>query len=151
MIQIDGAFGEGGGQVLRTALGLSLATGKAFRIENIRGRRKNSGLLRQHLTAVKAAVEISGADAEGVEMRSSALTFQPGRVKPGTYRFAVGSAGSATLVFQAVLPGLLMAAAKSTDAFELVFEGGTHNPFAPPFDFLAESFLPLLRKMGAVI
>jgi RNA 3'-terminal phosphate cyclase (ATP) len=147
MLKIDGAFGEGGGQVLRTALGLSLVTGKGFRIENIRAGRKKPGLMRQHLTAVQAAAEISGAEVDGAEMRSMQLTFVPGRVKPGSYRFAVGTAGSATLVFQTVLPGLLTGGGAS----ELIFEGGTHNPMAPPYDFLAEAFLPLLKEMGAVL
>ncbi len=144
MIRIDGSFGEGGGQILRTSLSLSLATGKAFRIDNIRAGRERSGLLRQHLTAVLAAAEISGAKVEGASMGSAWLTFEPGEVKPGEYRFAVGTAGSATLVFQTVLPALMIASGPS----RLTLEGGTHNPAAPPYDFLARTFLPLIARMG---
>jgi RNA 3'-terminal phosphate cyclase (ATP) len=147
MIVIDGSFGEGGGQILRTSLGLALFTGKAFKIENIRAGRKKPGLLRQHLTAVKAAQEISLARVSGAEMKSRALEFYPGKIKPGNYRFAVGTAGSSTLVLQTILPALLTGEGE----WDITFEGGTHNPFAPPFDFLQESFFGLLEKMGAVI
>jgi RNA 3'-terminal phosphate cyclase (ATP) len=144
MISIDGSFGEGGGQILRTALGLSLVTGKPFRIEKIRAGRERPGLLRQHLTAVQAAARIGGAVAGGASIGSQELTFTPGKVTPGDYSFAVGSAGSATLVLQTVLPALVTASAPTT----LRLEGGTHNPWAPPFDFLQKSFLPLLGRMG---
>src|SRR6185436_4161528 len=144
MLTIDGSFGEGGGQILRTALSLSLVTGKPFRIDNIRARRKNPGLLRQHLTAVNAATEISHAEVTGAGIGSRELTFAPGSVESGDYAFAVGTAGSTTLVLQTVLPALLIANGKS----QLILEGGTHNPFAPPFDFLAQAFLPLVNRMG---
>jgi RNA 3'-terminal phosphate cyclase (ATP) len=144
MITIDGSFGEGGGQILRTALALSLVTGKPFCIENIRAGRKNPGLLRQHLTAVNAAIEISRAEVTSATIGSRALTFAPGSVVAGNYAFAVGTAGSTTLVLQTVLPVLLVAGGKS----RLILEGGTHNPFAPPFDFLERSFLPLVNRMG---
>src|SRR5215831_17631015 len=108
MISIDGSFGEGGGQILRTALGLSLFTGQPFRIEKIRAGRKNPGLLRQHLTAVKAAAKISQAEITGANIGSTQLTFAPGKILHGDYQFAVGTAGSATLVLQTVLPALLI-------------------------------------------
>src|SRR5262245_1101885 len=142
---IDGSQGEGGGQILRTALALSLVTGTPFRLEKIRAGRDRPGLLRQHLTAVTAAVEIGSATADGVALGSPELVFRPGPVRPGTYRFAVGTAGSAGLVLQTVLPPLLGAAGSST----IVVEGGTHNRHAPPFDFLDRAFLPLLARMGA--
>lgn len=144
MLTIDGSFGEGGGQILRTALALSLVTGKPFRIENIRAGRKNPGLLRQHLTAVNAAAEISRAEVTGAAIGSRELTFAPGSVVAGTYAFAVGTAGSTTLVLQTVLPALLIASGES----KVILEGGTHNPFAPPFDFLEKAFLPLVNRMG---
>src|SRR5579871_4935598 len=122
-IPIDGSMGEGGGQILRTSLSLSLVTGKPFRIENIRAGREKPGLLRQHLTAVLAAAEVSGAEMEGAVLGSSCLTFTPGPVRSGEYRFAVGTAGSSTLVFQTVLPALMLAGGAS----KLVMEGGTHN------------------------
>jgi RNA 3'-terminal phosphate cyclase (ATP) len=150
MILIDGSYGEGGGQILRTALGLSLFTGHAFRIEKIRAGRKNPGLLRQHLTAVKAAARIGQAEVTGASIGSTQLTFTPGPVAPGRYHFAVGTAGSATLVLQTVLPALIISGDQEQQT-HLTLEGGTHNPFAPPFDFLAKAFLPLLERMGARI
>lgn len=144
MLTIDGAQGEGGGQILRTALALSLVTGTPFRIENIRARRSRPGLLRQHLTAVAAAVAVGGAEVEGASLGSPALVFRPRAVRAGEYDFAIGTAGSTGLVVQTVLPALLTAAAPST----LTLEGGTHNPAAPPFDFLARAFLPLIARMG---
>lgn len=147
MIKIDGSFGEGGGQILRSALGLSMYTGKAFTIENIRAGRKKPGLMRQHLTAVRAGREICGAKVEGDEIGSQTLTFRPGAVKSGDYRFSIGTAGSCTLVLQAILPSLLTAKGGS----RVTFEGGTHNPMAPPFHFLNEAFFRTLREMGVGI
>ncbi len=144
MITIDGSFGEGGGQVLRTSLGLSMLTGKPFHIYNIRAGRKKPGLLNQHLTCVRAAAEICGADVRGAALRSPQVFFEPGPVQPGEYRFAVRTAGSAALVLQAVLPGLLTAEGPTT----LHLEGGTHNKAAPNVDFLDQAFLPLIRQLG---
>jgi RNA 3'-terminal phosphate cyclase (ATP) len=145
MITIDGSAGEGGGQVLRTALGLSLVTGRSFQIKNIRGKRKKPGLLRQHLTAVFAAREIGQAEVNGAEIKSSTLCFRPGPIRPGNYHFSIGTAGSCILVFQAIMPALLMANGSS----KIILEGGTHNPFAPSFDYLQKTFFPLLQEMGA--
>jgi len=145
MITIDGSFGEGGGQILRTSLGLSLVTGKPFHIVKIRAGRKQPGLLRQHLTAVTAASRVGCAEVTGASIGSTELTFSPQTILAGPYEFAVGTAGSATLVLQTVLPALLVADAPST----ITLEGGTHNPFAPPFDFLARCFLPIINRMGA--
>jgi RNA 3'-terminal phosphate cyclase (ATP) len=147
MLRIDGSNGEGGGQILRTALALSAVTGVAFQIEKIRAGRARPGLMRQHLTAVRAAKEICGARVEGDEPGSLALRFEPGAVRAGDYHFSVGTAGSATLVLQTVLPALVLASAPS----RLVLEGGSHNPSAPPFDFIVQSFLPQLAKMGAKV
>ena len=144
MITIDGSQGEGGGQILRSSLALSLATGKPFCIENIRAKRKKPGLMRQHLTAVRAATAVGQADVQGDEIGSGRLTFVPSGCHPGDYHFAVGTAGSATLVLQAVLPALCLASGPST----LLLEGGTHNPWSPPFDFLKKTFLPVLNRMG---
>ena len=151
MITIDGSFGEGGGQILRTSLSLSLLTGKPFRIEKIRAGRKNPGLLRQHLTAVAAAAKVGQAEVAGAGIGSTQLTFTPGEVVHGEYHFAIGTAGSTTLVLQTVLPALLIAKELTGQQTSLTLEGGTHNPFAPPFDFLAQTFLPLLGRMGAFI
>lgn len=144
MIEIDGSQGEGGGQIIRSSLSLSSVTGQPIRLSNIRAGRKKPGLLRQHLTAVKAAQEVCGSEVEGAELGSSCLTFQPQAVRSGDYEFRIGSAGSATLVAQTVLPALMLADGPST----LAVEGGTHNEWAPPFDFLQRCFLPQLAKAG---
>ena len=132
---IDGAEGEGGGQIVRTALSLSLVTGRPFRLVNIRAGRERPGLLRQHLTAVEAAARIGEAHVEGARLKSTQLDFAPKGIRPGDHSFDVGSAGSVTLVLQTVLPALLMAKAPS----RLTLFGGTHNPLAPPFDFLVKT------------
>lgn len=147
MVRLDGSLGEGGGQILRTALSLALCTGKAFRIEHIRAKRRNPGLMRQHLIAVQAAAEISGAETSGARLGSQALQFAPGKIKSGEYRFAIGSAGSCTLVFQTILPALLRADGPS----RLVMQGGTHNPWAPPFHFIERAFLRQLSHMGGQV
>lgn len=144
MIVIDGSRGEGGGQVLRTSLALSLITGRPMRIENVRARRKSPGLLRQHLTAVHAAQAVGGAVVEGDEPGSRQLTFIPRGIRAGDYAFAIGTAGSTTLVLQTILLPLAFADGPST----VTIEGGTHNPKAPSFDFLELAFLPLMRRMG---
>ena len=145
MIEIDGSEGEGGGQVVRNACALSLVTGAPFRIANVRGGRTKPGLMRQHMTAIEAACAIGeGGACEGVAVGSREIAFRPGRVRGGDYRFAVGTAGSTSLVLQTVLTPLLLADAPS----RLVLEGGTHNMLAPPFEFLARSFLPIVNRMG---
>lgn len=147
MIVIDGAEGEGGGQILRTALSLALVTGQAFRIENIRANRARPGVMRQHVTAVEAACAIGGAECEELAVGASALTFIPAELQPGEHRFAVGTAGSTSLVLQTLLPPLMLAARPS----RLVLEGGTHNPSAPPFEFIERVFLPLINRMGPCV
>ena len=144
LLTIDGSQGEGGGQVLRSSLTLALVTGRPFIIEKIRAGRKKPGLLQQHLTAVRAAAEVSNAEVEGAAFRSRRLVFRPGPVRSGGYAFRIGTAGSATLVLQTVLPALLLAEGEST----LFLEGGTHNPFAPPVDFLEKAYLPLVNRLG---
>ena len=144
MLTLDGSQGEGGGQILRSSLALSLITGQPFRIVRIRAGRQKPGLLRQHLAAVSAAAAVGKAEVQGAALGSGELTFRPSRITPGEHRFSVGSAGSATLVAQTVLPPLLIADAPSV----LHLEGGTHNPAAPPFEFLERTFLPLLGRMG---
>jgi RNA 3'-terminal phosphate cyclase (ATP) len=144
LLTIDGSQGEGGGQVLRSSLSLALVTGRPFVIEKIRANRKKPGLLRQHLTAVLAAAEVGRAEVEGAALGSRRLVFRPGQVQAGNYAFRVGTAGSATLVLQTVLPALMLAEGESN----LVLEGGTHNPMAPPVDFLTKTYLPLVRRMG---
>src|SRR5215207_7257004 len=113
MLIIDGSQGEGGGQIIRTSLALSLVSGKPFRAENVRANRDKSGLRQQHLTAVIAAAKIGGGNVEGAAVGATAFTFIPGVVTPGDYTFSVGTAGSATLVLQTVLPPLMIASGPS--------------------------------------
>jgi RNA 3'-terminal phosphate cyclase (ATP) len=141
-IQLDGS--SGGGQMLRTALSLAMVTGQPFRMTNIRGKRPRPGLMRQHLTCVKAACEISGGTADGARIGSTELVFRAGKVRGGSYHFAIGTAGSTTLLLQTLLPALWQAQEETT----LKLEGGTHNPMAPPFDFIERVFLPMMARMG---
>jgi hypothetical protein len=147
MIELDGAAGEGGGQILRSALALSMITGQPFRITRIRANRAKPGLMRQHLVAVQAAVQVSNASVTGAELGSSELSFTPGRITGGDYHFAIGSAGSCTLVLQTVVLALLYAQQPST----IRITGGTHNSMAPPVQFLQRTYLPLLARMGAQV
>jgi RNA 3'-terminal phosphate cyclase (ATP) len=147
MISIDGSEGEGGGQMLRYACALSLLTGQAFTIQNIRGGREKPGLMRQHVTAIEAACVIGNAECSGLTVGSSSITFRPGTVTPGSYHFAVGTAGSTALVFQTVMVPLMLADKPS----RLVIEGGTHALAAPPFEFIERTLLPVINRMGPTI
>lgn len=147
MIELDGSQGEGGGQILRTALTLSMCTGKAVHLTNIRAKRKSPGLKRQHLTSVQAAAAISNAEIEGATIGSTEIIFSPKEIKGGNYRFSISTAGSCTLVLQTILPALIGA----KDDSHITLHGGTHNPMSPPFHFLQRSFIPLLNRMGAKV
>lgn len=151
MLKVDGSIGEGGGQVLRTALSLSMVTRTPVNIVNVRARRPRPGLRPQHLAAVEAAAAICDGAVEGATKGSTEVFFVPGRIKPGDYEFAIydgpgntRSAGSTVLVLQTLLPALWSADTPSTVAVE----GGTHNPMAPPFEFLERAFLPVVARMG---
>ena len=151
MLMIDGSQGEGGGQVLRTSLSLAALTGRPFTLTNIRARRKTPGLRPQHLTAVRAVATVCGATLQGDSLNSQTLVFQPQAPPQGsTYRFDVadaaqgGSAGAVTLIWQAVIWPLLFAPTKS----HVTLRGGTHVPFSPPFHYLSQVVLPLLRQFG---
>lgn len=144
MITIDGSHGEGGGQIIRSSLGLAMMTGRETEIINVRAGRKKPGLQKQHLTAVRAAVKGCAAEVQGDRIGSTRIVFKPGPITPGDFHFSIGSAGSTSLVFQTILPALLVARGEST----VTIEGGTHNPFAPPFDFLARCYLPIVDRMG---
>lgn len=143
-VYVDGSAGEGGGQILRTSLALACITGKNLHIENIRAARRNPGLAKQHLSCVHAAREICEGQCHGDALRSQVLDFRPGPIRGGDFSFDIGSAGSASLVIQTVLPALFLAGKPST----VSVTGGTHNPWAPPFDFLAETFLPAIGAAG---
>lgn len=144
MLQIDGSHGEGGGQILRSSLTLSLVTGRPFTIERIRAGRRKPGLMRQHRTAVLAAACVGDARVEGAEIGSTRLVFEPRKLRGGEIRHAVGTAGSTTLVLWTVLPALLLADGPS----RVTVTGGTHNLASPPFDFLDRVVLPLVRRSG---
>ncbi len=143
-ITIDGSQGEGGGQILRSALSLSMITGLPVTLKNIRAGRKKPGLMRQHLTCARAAAEICDGDIGDIAVGASELTFMPGKVKAGDYHFSIGTAGSTTLVAQTVIPALMLQDQPST----IRLEGGTHNMKCPPYDFIEQCFLPVLRRMG---
>ena len=143
-VLVDGSAGEGGGQILRTSLALACITGKSLRIENIRAARRNPGLAKQHLACVQAAREISDGRCHGAALSSKVLDFEPGRIRGGDFHFDIGSAGSASLVAQTILPALFLA----DKASRITVAGGTHNPLAPPFDFVCETFLPAIAAAG---
>ena len=141
---IDGSEGEGGGQILRTSLTLSCITGRGVHIENIRAGRPKPGLAKQHISCVQAACRISNGQCKGAEQSSKALDFQPDKVVGGDFNFDIGSAGAASLVMQTVLLVLFLADKPSA----VTIAGGTHNPMAPPFDFVRETFLPAISMGG---
>ena len=147
ILEIDGSLGEGGGQVLRSSLALSMVLGRPFRIVNIRAGRERPGLLRQHVTAVEAAAKICSAHTEGVAAGSKELSFSPGPVRHGSYTFSIGTAGSTMLVLQAILPALMLAGGESN----IEVKGGTHAKGAPPFEFFSQSLAPLMERLGATV
>jgi len=147
MREIDGSHGEGGGQLLRTACALAAITGAPLRLRNIRARRAPPGLAPQHLTAIKAVAALCDAQAEGLELRSEEIVFRPGKLRGGEFRFDVGTAGSVTLVLQALLPAALVAGAPML----IRLAGGTDVRAAPPLDYLRFVLLPLLARMGAPV
>lgn len=144
MLEIDGSHGEGGGQILRTALSLSCLSGKPFRIVNIRRNRPRPGLMPQHLAAVLAARAISGATVEGAQRGSCELAFIPHELSGGSFAFDIGTAGAVTLVLQTLIPPLLRADRPSS----VTLSGGTHVPFSPSVNYLAAVFAPMLKRLG---
>lgn len=151
MLHLDGSYGEGGGQILRTALSLAAVTGVPVRIERLRAGRPKPGLRPQHLTAVQALARVCQAEVTEAHLGSQALTFKPHTLKAGNYLFDVaektGSAGAVSLIAQALLPPLLMAGAPST----VILKGGTHVPWSPPVHYLSHVFLPALAGLGAQV
>ena len=143
-IALDGAQGEGGGQILRTALALAAATGQGFRVDRIRAGRLRPGLRPQHLAAVRAMAMCCGAEVHGAFEGSPDLRFLPGPVSPGDYRFDIGTAGAATLVLQAVLP--VLATATGTSRVEVC--GGTHVPRSPSHHFLSRHWCEVVGGLG---
>ncbi len=145
MIDIDGAKGEGGGQILRSALTtLALMTDRHFRIQNIRARRSKPGLRPQHLASVNAAASVGQAQVEGARLGSREIEFQPSSIHPGSYHFEIPTAGSTSLVLQTVF--LPLSAADSPSEIEII--GGTHVPWSPCFHYLEANWLPAMRLQG---
>lgn len=145
MLDIDGSFGEGGGQILRSSLSLSLLTGKPFKLRKVRANRKpKPGLRPQHLASVRAAAKIGKARVTGDAVGSNQLTFEPGPVTPGKYHFPIGTAGATALVLHTVYLPLALAGGPS----EVTLEGGTHNDKAPSFDFLRDTWRGYLARLG---
>ena len=147
-LKIDGSTGEGGGQIIRTALSLSMLTGTPIEITNIRAGRAKSGLMRQHLMCVQASQQISDATVAGAALGSSSFRFAPNAIQSGDYHFDIGSAGSTSLVLQTLLPALLFANTNTQTVSTVTIKGGTHNPLAPTTDFLQQAFVPTLAKLG---
>ncbi|QGZ43107.1 RNA 3'-terminal phosphate cyclase (ATP) [Pseudoduganella flava] len=147
MIALDGSTGEGGGQILRSALTLSMITGQPFHIRNIRANRQKPGLMRQHLMAVRAAAAVCDAEISHADVGSTELAFTPRCIKGGVYEFTIGTAGSSTLVLQTLMPALLYADVPSV----VKVSGGTHNPKAPPAHFIEHAYVRMLEAMGAQI
>jgi len=145
--QIDGRYGEGGGQILRTSLALASILRRPLEIHHIRGGRKRPGLRPQHLMAVKAMASITGGKMKGDEPGSMHLFFEPGQIKAGSYSFDVGTAGSTSLVLQTMIPALLFGKGVS----RVVITGGTHVPWSPCFHYLREVFAPAVAGMGNVL
>ena len=144
MIQIDGSQGEGGGQILRSALALALVTGQAIEIKNIRARRPKPGLLPQHVKAVEAAAAVGDARVEGAHLQSSSLVFEPTGIRSGEFQFDVGTAGSTPLVLQTIF--LPLSFAPATSSVTLV--GGTHVPWSPCFHYLDLHWLHYMKEIG---
>ena len=144
MLVIDGSSAEGGGQIPRTALALSMVTGQPFRVRNIRAGRRKPGLMRQHVTVIEAAMRLCSAGVDGVGLGSSEFTFFPGDVRPGDYTFNAGRSVSISFLLQTILPVLALAKGRSS----VTLTGGMGNPGAPPFEFLVKTYLPQLGKMG---
>lgn len=145
MLEIDGSHGEGGGQLLRTAVALAAITGQPVRVREIRARRSNPGLAPQHLAAVRAVAAISNARTNGLDLRSRVIEFVPATLDGGRFRFDVGTAGSVGLVLQALLPAMIAAG----EPCDVTVVGGTDVRAAPPLDYFRHVLLALLHRMGA--
>ncbi len=145
LVELDGSQGEGGGQILRSSLALSLLTGRPFRLNNIRARRPKPGLRAQHLMSVQAAARVGRAEALGASLGSTVLTFTPGEVRPGAYTFEIGTAGATALVLHTIY---LPLALRGGEPSHLQVTGGTHALAAPSFDFLAATWAGHLAMMG---
>jgi RNA 3'-terminal phosphate cyclase (GTP) len=145
MIEIDGSYGEGGGAILRQALGLAAYSGQAIRVKKIRAGRKRAGLAPQHLKAVEAVGALCAGQVRGARLGSQEITFEPGAVRGGSFTFDIGTAGSTTLLLQS----LLLPCFGHAGEYEFRLTGGTDVPFSPPADYLSRVTLDALRRVGA--
>src|SRR5512137_633938 len=143
-VEVDGAQGEGGGQILRGAIALSCITGKPTRIFRIRANRPNPGLQPQHLISIEAAARVTGGRVDGLGIGSTEIKFTPGTIVAGRYGFNVKTAGSITLIMQTLLPVLTFAGEDS----EISLAGGTDVPWSPPIDYMRHVVLPSLAFFG---
>jgi RNA 3'-phosphate cyclase len=147
LLEIDGSYGEGGGQILRNAVALSTLTKKPVKITNIRANRPNPGIKPQHYISIKSIQDICGAKTTGLEIGSSTLSFNPGDFKGGKYKFDIGTAGSITLAFQACILAFIL----SKEPVAIKLNGGTDVKWSPSWDYFTKVFLPILKKMGLYI
>jgi len=143
LLEIDGAYGEGGGQILRNAVAFSVLTNKPIKVTNIRKNRPNPGIKAQHYIAIRSISDIFNAEAQGLEIGSIELIFKPGKIKPGVYKFDVGTAGSITLVFQAII----LACTESKEQVTISLCGGTDVKSSPSWDYFENIYIPLIKKM----
>ncbi len=146
MIEIDGSYGEGGGQIVRTATSLSAYTGKSVRIRNIRANRSNPGLRPQHVKGVEALADLCDADVSGAEVGSSSLVFHPDKLRYRDMEIDIGTAGSVTLLLQSLMPPLI----KCDKELDITVTGGTDVKWSPPIDYMRHVLLPILRDHGFV-
>ena len=144
MLEIDGSYGEGGGQILRNAVALSTIVNIPVKITNIRSNRPTPGIKAQHYVAIKSIKEICNAETKDLEIGSCNLTFNPGQLKGGDYNFEIGTAGSITLVFQAII----LSSLKTDEPVTVNVSGGTDVKWSPSWDYFKNIFLPLLKKIG---
>jgi RNA 3'-phosphate cyclase len=144
LIEIDGSYGEGGGQILRTSLAIATIMNRPVRIYNIRSKRKNPGLQAQHLKGIEALIQISEGYGEGVKLGSEEIFFYPGKIKSGEYYFDIGTAGSVTLLLQTLILPLCFTKEKT----RLIIKGGTHVQWSPPFHYFTYILFPILNSMG---
>jgi len=147
LLEIDGSYGEGGGQILRNAVAFSVLTNKPIKVTNIRQKRSNPGIKAQHYIALKSISDIFNADVQGLEIGSAELVFKPGKIKPGVYKFDVGTAGSITLVFQAII----LACIDTKEQITISLYGGTDVKSSPSWDYFENIYIPLIKKLNVTV
>jgi RNA 3'-phosphate cyclase len=147
LLEIDGSYGEGGGQILRNAIAFSTILKKPVKIINIRANRPNPGIKPQHYMVIKGIKKLCNAETKNLEIGSPNLTFIPGEFKGGDYKFDIGTAGSITLIFQA----LILASLKSENRINIRLIGGTDVKWSPPWDYFKHVFIPIIKRIGVIV